>query len=34
VFSSIPLPDVDAFLEESSYALDVLGLDGLGLAAH
>lgn len=27
-FACLPLPDVDASLEELSYALDVLGLDG------
>ncbi len=30
-FASLPLPDVDASLEELSYALDVLGLDGFVL---
>ena len=30
-FACIPLPDVDASLEELSYAIDVLGLDGVVL---
>jgi predicted TIM-barrel fold metal-dependent hydrolase len=30
-FACIPLPDVDASLEELSYAIDVLGLDGFVL---
>jgi 6-methylsalicylate decarboxylase len=30
-FASVPLPDIDASLEELSYALDVLGLDGFVL---
>jgi predicted TIM-barrel fold metal-dependent hydrolase len=30
-FALLPLPDVDAALEELSYALDVLHLDGVGL---
>src|ERR1700733_2614675 len=30
-FACLPLPDVDASLEELSYALDVLGLDGFVL---
>src|ERR1700674_914470 len=28
-FACLPLPDIDAALEEISYAVDVLGLDGL-----
>jgi 6-methylsalicylate decarboxylase len=28
-FACLPLPDIDASLEEVSYAIDVLGLDGL-----
>src|SRR4029453_18421686 len=28
-FACIPLPDVDASLEELSYAIDVLGFDGV-----
>src|SRR5712691_9976144 len=30
-FACLPLPDVEAFLEELSYAVDVLGLDGFVL---
>ena len=30
-FALLPLPEVDGALEEISYALDVLGLDGIGL---
>jgi len=30
-FAILPLPDVDAALEEISYALDVLRLDGIGM---
>lgn len=30
-FACLPLPDVDSSLEELSYALDVLGLDGFVL---
>jgi predicted TIM-barrel fold metal-dependent hydrolase len=30
-FALLPLPDVDAALEEISYALDILHLDGVGL---
>ncbi|HEY7067849.1 MAG TPA: amidohydrolase family protein [Chloroflexota bacterium] len=30
-FATLPLPDVDGALEEVTYALDTLGLDGIGL---
>ncbi len=33
-FAALPLPDVDATLEELAYALDVLGLDGVGLYSN
>jgi 6-methylsalicylate decarboxylase len=33
-FALIPLPDVDAAIEEVSYALDDLKLDGIGLFTH
>jgi predicted TIM-barrel fold metal-dependent hydrolase len=33
-FAALPLPDVDATLEELAYAIDVLGLDGAGLMTN
>jgi len=33
-FALIPLPDVDAAIEEANYALDILKLDGIGLFTH
>ena len=33
-FAALPLPDVDASLEEIARALDVLKLDGVGLLTH
>lgn len=33
-FALLPLPDVDAALEELAYALDVLELDGVGLLSN
>jgi len=33
-FAVLPLPDVDAALTEVGYALDVLGLDGVGLYSN
>ncbi|AEY85442.1 metal-dependent hydrolase [Streptomyces hygroscopicus subsp. jinggangensis 5008] len=33
-FALVPLPDVDAALKEIDYALDVLGLDGVGLFSN
>lgn len=30
-FAALPLPDLDAAMDEMKYALDVLGLDGVGL---
>ena len=33
-FATLPLPDVDAALEEVSYALDTLHLDGVGLLSN
>lgn len=32
-FAVLPLPDVDAAVEELSYALDILGLDGISLTS-
>lgn len=34
LFASLPLPDVDASLEELAYALDVLGADGIELKTN
>ncbi len=31
LFAAVPLPDVDASLEEIAYAYDTLGVDGIGL---
>jgi 6-methylsalicylate decarboxylase len=33
-FASVPLPDVDASLEEAAYALDTLGADGVVLMSN
>ncbi|MFF4749172.1 amidohydrolase family protein [Streptomyces sp. NPDC002514] len=33
-FASVPLPDVDGALEEATYALDVLGADGVVLMSN
>jgi predicted TIM-barrel fold metal-dependent hydrolase len=33
-FAALPLPDVDAALEELAYAVDVLGLDGVGVMTN
>jgi 6-methylsalicylate decarboxylase len=33
-FAAMPLPDVDAALEELTYAIDVLGLDGVGMMTN
>ncbi|MEV0278925.1 amidohydrolase family protein [Streptomyces sp. NPDC050610] len=33
-FASVPLPDVDAALEEAAYALDTLGADGVVLMSN
>ncbi|MFD3563147.1 amidohydrolase family protein [Streptomyces sp. NPDC058686] len=34
MFASLPLPDVDAALEEAAYALDILGADGVTLMSN
>jgi 6-methylsalicylate decarboxylase len=34
LFASLPLPDIDASLEELTYALDVLGADGIELKTN
>jgi 6-methylsalicylate decarboxylase len=34
IFAALPLPDVDASLEEIQFALDVLGVDGFGLVTN
>jgi predicted TIM-barrel fold metal-dependent hydrolase len=33
-FATLPLPDVDSALAELHHAIDVLGLDGIGLMSH
>ncbi|MFJ6695348.1 amidohydrolase family protein [Streptomyces sp. NPDC091272] len=34
LLASLPLPDVQAAIEEAAYALDTLGADGIALATH
>ncbi len=34
LFAALPLPDVDGAIEEATYALDVLGADGVGVETN